>query len=52
MRFDEIENSQPSGYIVRLPFYAQSTRNAHIMLTQTSNITADFTKQNVYEFSK
>lgn len=45
-----IRDSQPSGYQVRLAFYAQATRNAHVLLSRspTPNIAVD----NVYEFSE
>lgn len=52
MKLEDIEDSRPSGYVVRMPFYALATRNAHIIFTQTSNVTADFSKEKVYEFGK
>lgn len=46
----EIRDSQPPGYIVRLVFYAQGTRNAHVLLSRTA--TPDLANENLYEFSK
>lgn len=46
----EIVESQPPGYQARLAFYAQGTRNAHVLLSRTSN--PNVLVDNVYEFSK
>lgn len=46
----DIENSQPDGYIARLAFYAQGTRNAHVLLSRTA--TPDLANENLYEFSE
>lgn len=45
-----IAESQPSGYQVRLEFYAQGTRNAHVLLSRTA--TPDIANESLYEFSK
>lgn len=45
---NNIYKSQPSGYQVRLAFYAQATRNAHVLLSRSS--TPNLAEDNVYEF--
>lgn len=45
-----IRESQPSGYQVRLAFYAQATRNAHVLLSRSA--TPNLAVDNVYEFSE
>lgn len=46
----DIDDSQPDGYIARLAFYAQGTRNAHVLLSRTA--TPDLAQEHLYEFSK
>lgn len=47
-KLSDIEDSQPSGYQVRLAFYAQGTRNAHILLSQTAK--PNVLTESAYEF--
>lgn len=50
IKLSDIRDSHPSGYIVRLAFYAQGTRNAHVLLSRTP--TPQLATEPVYEFSK
>lgn len=50
IKLSDIHESRPSGYIVRLAFYAQGTRNAHVLLSRTT--TPNLAIEPVYEFSK
>lgn len=50
LSLNEIHDSQPAGYQARLSFYAQGTRNAHILLSRTSN--PNVLVDNVYEISE
>lgn len=50
IKLSDIRDSHASGYIVRLVFYAQGTRNAHVLLSQTPN--PKLATEPVYEFSK
>lgn len=47
-KLSDIRGSQPKGYQARIEFYAQGTRNAHIVLSATDrpNLQTD----NLYEF--
>lgn len=45
-----IKESTAPGYQVRLAFYAQASRNAHVLLSRTA--TPNLAEDNVYEFSK
>lgn len=50
IKLSDIRESQPSGYIVRLAFYAQGTRNAHVLLSRST--TPNLATEPVYEFSE
>lgn len=50
IKLSDIRNSKPSGYIVRLAFYAQGTRNAHVLLSRTT--TPNLAIEPVYEFGE
>lgn len=50
IKLSDIRDSRPVGYIVRLAFYAQGTRNAHVLLSRTAK--PDLANEPVYEFSK
>lgn len=49
-KVSDIRESRPSGYILRLVFYAQGTRNAHVLLSRTT--TPNLATEPVYEFSE
>ncbi|XP_055311129.1 uncharacterized protein LOC129573947 [Sitodiplosis mosellana] len=48
IKLSDIRDSKPNGYIVRLAFYAQGTRNAHVLLSRTA--TPNLAAEPVYEF--
>ncbi|XP_031630189.1 uncharacterized protein LOC116345171 [Contarinia nasturtii] len=48
IKLSDIRDSKPNGYVVRLAFYAQGTRNAHVLLSRTP--TPDLINEPVYEF--
>lgn len=50
IKLSDIRDSRPPGYQVRLVFYAQATRNAHVLLSRTP--TPDLATEPVYEFGK
>lgn len=50
IKITDIRDSRPVGYQLRLAFYAQGTRNAHVLLSRTA--TPDLANEPVYEFSE
>lgn len=50
IKLSDIRDSRPPGYQVRLVFYAQATRNAHVLLSRTP--TPELATEAVYEFGE
>lgn len=50
IKLSDIRDSRPPGYQVRLVFYAQATRNAHVLLSRTP--TPELATEPVYEFGE
>lgn len=48
VKLSDLPSSQPKGYQARIVFYAQGTRNAHVILSPTNK--PDFKRDNMYEF--
>lgn len=47
MKISDIPGIQPSGYLVRMPFYVLAPRDAHIVFSPTES--PNWTRDNVYE---
>lgn len=50
MSLDDVPGSQPSGYILRFPFYVLGERDANVVFAETQY--PDWFLDDVYEFSK
>lgn len=50
MNLDDVSGSQPSGFILRFPFYVLGERDANVVFAETQY--PDWFLDDVYEFSK
>lgn len=49
-KLSDIKDSQPDGYLVKLPLYVSGARDAHILLSPTDK--PDWDADNVYEIGE